>query len=126
MSPEQAQGRVEEIDHRSDIFSFGCILFEAVTGYRPSAAESVIKSPHRVASEVVPPPGDFDASVPLDLHRVVRLCLAKDREDRYQTIKDVALDLKEVKQGLAGAAVHDAAGPPAGGTETSGRQAAEQ
>ena len=48
MSPEQAQGKVNEIDQRSDIFSFGCILFEAVTGHKPFADESVIKSLHKV------------------------------------------------------------------------------
>ena len=46
MSPEQAQGKTNEIDQRSDIFSFGCILFEAVTGQRPFEGESVIKSAH--------------------------------------------------------------------------------
>jgi serine/threonine protein kinase len=48
MSPEQAQGKTNAIDHRSDIFSFGCILFEAVTGRKPFEAESVFKSLHLV------------------------------------------------------------------------------
>src|SRR6266545_2847221 len=91
MSPEQAQGKVKEIDHRSDIFSFGCILFEAVTGQKPFADESVIKSLHKIAYEAAPPIKDFNPSAPPDLQRIVRLCLAKDREDRYQTIKDVAI-----------------------------------
>lgn len=126
MSPEQAQGKVNEIDHRSDIFSFGCILFEAVTGQKPFADESVIKSLHRVVSEAAAPIKDFNPSVPPDLQRIVRLCLAKDREDRYQTIKDVVLKLKEVRQGMAGAAEFDITRPPSGGTEPSSRQTAEQ
>src|SRR2546429_351760 len=60
MSPEQAQGKVEQIDQRSDIFSFGCILFEAVTGQRPFADESVIKSLHKVAYEPAPSIKDFN------------------------------------------------------------------
>ena len=45
-SPEQAQGKTKDIDQRSDVFSFGCILFEACTGKRPFEGESVIKSLH--------------------------------------------------------------------------------
>src|SRR5215510_8306408 len=101
MSPEQAQGRSKEIDHRSDIFSFGCILFEAVTGQRPFADESVIKSLHRVVYEDAPPIRDFNPSAPPDLQQIVRLCLAKDRVERYQTIEDVANALKKVRRKMA-------------------------
>src|SRR6266567_4106285 len=103
MSPEQAQGKVEQIDHRSDIFSFGCILFEAVTGQKPFADESVIKTLHKVVFEAAPPIKDFNPAAPPDLQRIIRRCLAKDREERYQTIKDVALELKEVRQAMTGA-----------------------
>src|SRR5947207_2389868 len=122
MSPEQAQGKVEQIDHRSDIFSFGCILFEAVTGQKPFADESIIKSLHKVAFEAPPPIKDFNPSAPPDLERVIRRCLAKDREERYQTIKDVGLELKEVRQGMAGAGELDSTGPSSDSTELSGRQ----
>jgi serine/threonine protein kinase len=98
MSPEQAQGKVKKIDHRSDIFSFGCILFEAVTGQRPFTGESFIDSLHKVVYEAAPPIKDFNPSAPPDLQRIVRRCLAKDPDERYQTIKDVALELKEVRQ----------------------------
>src|SRR5438105_2893657 len=96
MSPEQAQGKVEQIDQRSDIFSFGCILFEAVTGQRPFEDESVIKSLHKVAYEPAPPIKDFNPSAPTGLQRLIHRCLEKDRDERYQTIQDVALELKEV------------------------------
>src|SRR5204863_5076873 len=89
MSPEQAQGKTSEIDQRSDIFSFGCILFEAVTGQKPFEGESVIKSLHMVVYEPPPPIADLNPSAPAELQRIVRRCLAKDPEDRYQTIKDV-------------------------------------
>jgi serine/threonine protein kinase/Flp pilus assembly protein TadD len=107
MSPEQAQGKVKEIDQRSDIFSFGCILFEAVTGQKPFADESIIKLLHKVVYEAAPPIKDFKPSASPDLQRVIRRCLAKDPDERYQTIKDVALELKEVRQGMAGAAEID-------------------
>jgi tetratricopeptide (TPR) repeat protein len=103
MSPEQARGRVNEIDHRSDIFSFGCILFEAVTGQRAFVGESFIESLHRVVHESPPPIKKFNPSAPPDLQRIVRRCLAKDRDERYQTIKDVAIELKEINVGMAGA-----------------------
>jgi serine/threonine protein kinase len=103
MSPEQAQGKVKEIDQRSDIFSFGCILFEAVTEQRPFADESIIKTLHKVIYEPALPIKDLNPSAPPDLQRVVRRCLAKDREERYQTIRDVAVELKEVRQVMSGA-----------------------
>jgi len=102
MSPEQALGKVNEIDQRSDIFSFGCVLFEAVTRQKPFADESFIKLLHKVAYESAPPLNDFTPAAPPDLQRIVRRCLAKDPDERYQTIKDVALELKEVRQGMAG------------------------
>jgi eukaryotic-like serine/threonine-protein kinase len=126
MSPEQAQGKVKQIDQRSDIFSFGCILFEAVTGQRPFADDSLIKSLHKVVYESAPLIKDFNPSAPPDLQRIVRLCMAKDPDERYQTIKDVALELKEVSQGMAGAAEIDPTGPSSGSTETSGRQTKAQ
>jgi len=126
MSPEQAQGKVEQIDQRSDIFSFGCILFEAVTGQRPFEDESVIKSLRKVAYEPVPPIKDFNPSAPTGLQRVIHRCLEKDRDERYQTIQDVALELKEVRQGMAGAAEIDATVASSASTATSGRQTNEQ
>src|SRR5437870_3585848 len=100
MSPEQAQGKTKEIDHRSDIFSFGCVLFEAVTGRRPFEAESNLKSLHKLVYGPPPSINDFNPTASPDLQRIVRRCLAKDPEDRYQTIKDVAIELKELRREL--------------------------
>ena len=100
MSPEQAQGKSQDIDQRSDIFSFGCILFEAVTGRRAFAGQDPIDTLNKVIREPVPPISDFRPDAPNHLQRIVRRCLAKDREDRYQTIKDVAIELRELRREL--------------------------
>src|SRR2546421_520121 len=122
MSPEQAQGKVKEIDQRSDIFSFGCILFEAVTGHKPFEGQDILDSLHKIVHAPTPLIKETNANAPSELQRIVRRCLAKDPDERYQTIKDVALELKEVRQGLAGAAEVDTSVPSSGSTETLGRQ----
>src|SRR5213080_3970610 len=111
MSPEQAQGRIDEIDHRSDIFSFGCILFEAVTRKRAFEGKDAIDSLNKIIREPVLPITELNPSAPADLQRVVRRCLAKDPEDRYQTIKDVAIELKELRRELAAIAGIDVTVP---------------
>ena len=103
MSPEQAQGKTDEIDQRSDIFSFGCILFEAVTGRKPFEGESVIRSLHMVVYEPAPAIADLNPAAPPELQRIVRRCLAKDPEERYQSIKEVAIELKELRRELQSA-----------------------
>jgi len=97
MSPEQARGDVREIDHRSDIFSFGCILFEVATKQKPFMGDTMVKSLHKIIYEPAPLLTDFNPSAPADLQRIVRRCLAKDPDERYQTIKDVAIELKELR-----------------------------
>ena len=100
MSPEQAQGKTREIDHRSDIFSFGCILFEAITRQKAFAGSDSIETLNKIIREPAPLLSSFNVSAPADLQRIVRRCLAKDREQRYQNIKDVALELKDVRREL--------------------------
>src|SRR6267142_804811 len=124
MSPEQAQGKTNEIDQRSDIFSFGCILFEAVTGQKPFEGESVIKSLHMVVYEPAPPLADLNPSAPPELQRIVRRCLAKDPEGRYQSIKEVAIELKELRRELQGVAALDTTVSPSREEATS-RQSGE-
>jgi hypothetical protein len=101
MSPEQAQAKTNEIDHRSDIFSFGCILYEAVTGHKAFVGEDTIDSLNKIIRAPVAPITDFRPNLPAHLQRIVRRCLAKDPEDRYQTIKDVAIELRELRHELA-------------------------
>jgi eukaryotic-like serine/threonine-protein kinase len=100
MSPEQAQGKTNEIDGRSDVFSFGCILFETATGKKPFEGDSMIKSLHSLIYEPAPPIKDLNPAAPAGLQRIIRRCLAKDKEERYQTIKEVAIELKELRREL--------------------------
>src|SRR5262249_39817888 len=100
MSPEQAQGRINEIDQRSDIFSFGCILYEAITRHQAFDAKDTITPLNKIIRDPPPAITTFSPAAPADLQRIVRRCLAKDADERYQTIKDVAIELKEVRREL--------------------------
>jgi eukaryotic-like serine/threonine-protein kinase len=100
MSPEQAQGRVNEIDHRSDIFSFGCLLFETATRHRPFEGKDALDSLHNIVHATTPPIKDFNAQAPDELQKIVRRCLAKDPDERYHSIKDIAIELKELRREL--------------------------
>src|SRR5438128_5866664 len=105
MSPEQAQGKTSEIDQRSDIFSFGCILFEAVTGQKPFAGKDTLDSLDNIVHAPTPNVNELNPAAPDELKRTIRQCLAKDPEERYHSIKDVAIELKELRRDLADTAV---------------------
>src|SRR6185295_18073649 len=122
MSPEQAQGKTQ-IDHRSDIFSFGCMLFEAVTKQRPFQGESNVQSLYKICYEPARPIREFDPTAPNDLQRIIRRCLAKDPEERYQSIQDIALELKELRREMEGDTQFDTTFPPSSiGAEGSATQ----
>jgi serine/threonine-protein kinase len=120
MSPEQAQGKSRELDQRSDVFSFGSVLFEAVTGQKPFQGDSVIKSLHMIIYEPAPPLAELNPTAPLELQRIVRRCLAKDPDDRYQNIKEVAIELRELRRDLDGANINTSMTPSTGVTAASG------
>ncbi|MEP6819385.1 MAG: protein kinase [bacterium] len=109
MSPEQARGRTTKIDQRSDIFSFGCILFEAVTGRKAFPGEDAIDSLNKIIREPAPSIATIRPELPVELQKIVRRCLEKDPDERYQSIKDVANDLKELRRELATSAIHSSA-----------------
>ena len=117
MSPEQARGKTREVDHRSDIFSFGCILFEATTGRKAFEGKDSLDSQHKIVYAPTPLIKEANPTAPDELQRIVRRCLAKDPEDRYQTIKEVVIELKEVRRELEGAGV-DTSVPPFTGSMT--------
>jgi serine/threonine protein kinase len=99
MSPEQAQGKT--VDQRSDIFSFGCILYEAATRRTPFEGDSSIDTLHKIIYATPSPITDFNPAAPADFLRIVRRCLAKDPDKRYQTIRDVANDLEDLRREMA-------------------------
>jgi eukaryotic-like serine/threonine-protein kinase len=91
MSPEQVQGKL--LDARSDIFSFGCILYEAAAGRRPFKGDSQLETLHAIVHDE-PPPVESLGEAPPELGRLVRKCLAKAPDERYQAITDLAHDLR--------------------------------
>ena len=100
MSPEQVKAKT--LDQRSDIFSFGCVLYEAVTGRRPFAGDSVVDTLHKIIHDPAPAIAESNPNAPAELQRIIRRCLTKEPEKRYQTIRDTANDLEEVIAELKG------------------------
>jgi serine/threonine protein kinase len=98
MSPEQAEGR--SADPRSDIFSFGCVLYELATGVRAFAGRSSVDTLHRIIHVDPDPVSTHAPAASPELQRIIRKCLAKDPEARYQSIKDVAIDLSDLRRQL--------------------------
>ncbi|HET9252278.1 MAG TPA: protein kinase [Candidatus Eisenbacteria bacterium] len=94
MSPEQVRGGV--VDHRSDIFSFGCILYEAATRAKPFVADSSVETMHRILHDKPVPVEERNQKVPAELRRVIRRCLAKSPDQRFQSAKDLAIELREI------------------------------
>jgi eukaryotic-like serine/threonine-protein kinase len=94
MSPEQVQGKA--VDHRSDIFSFGSILYEAATLRKPFSADSPVETMHRILRDRPTPVEEINPEVPAVLRRVIRRCLAKAPDQRLQSMKDLALELQEI------------------------------
>ena len=96
MSPEQAQGK--PVDARSDVFSLGILLFEMATGQRPFQGDTSMSVLSAIIKDTPAPVTDLRADLPRDVGRVLRRCLAKDPEERYQTAKDLRADLRLLKE----------------------------
>jgi len=96
MSPEQARGR--ETDARSDIWSLGVVLYEMLTREQPFVRQTMSDTIAAVLTEQPAPPTNFNRHLPVELERIVGKTLAKDVDERYQTVKDLLVDLKQVKK----------------------------
>jgi hypothetical protein len=96
MSPEQAEGR--KVDARSDIFSFGAVLYEMVTGRKAFAGESRVATLSAVLREEPKPAGELVETTPPELERIMARCLRKDAARRFQTMADLKVALEEVQE----------------------------
>jgi two-component system LytT family response regulator len=94
MSPEQALGR--EVDHRSDIFSMGAVLYEMATARVPFEGTNSQETLARILTARPEAMARFNYDVPPELDRIVLKCLEKDPEDRYQTAREIAVDLRSL------------------------------
>ncbi len=98
MSPEQARGK--QIDARTDIFSFGVMLYEMLAGKPPFDGENAMDVIGSILNKEPVPVRRQMTEVPQEIERIINKALRKDREERYQTAKDFLSDLKEISQEL--------------------------
>jgi serine/threonine protein kinase/tetratricopeptide (TPR) repeat protein len=96
MSPEQALGR--SVDARSDLFSLGSILYELCAGRRPFSGNTSGEMIGQITHAQPAPLSRFSYDVPAEFERIVRKCLEKDPEDRYQTAKELLIDLRNLRR----------------------------
>lgn len=96
MSPEQAEGK--EVDERSDIFAFGAVLYEMITGRRAFKGESTASTLSAVLRDDPEPVTRITGAAPAELERIIMRCLRKEREHRFQHIDDVKVVLEELEE----------------------------
>ena len=96
MSPEQA--RAQEVDARTDIWSLGCVIYEMVSGRMPFEGPTTSDVIGLILHKEPLPLARYGPEIPAELDRIVTKALEKDREERYQVVKDLALDLKKLKR----------------------------
>jgi Tol biopolymer transport system component len=124
MSPEQADGK--RVDARSDIFSFGSVLYEMVTGQRAFPGASKMSSIAAVLHKDPPPPSQSVPDIPPELDRIIARCMKKDPPRRWQSMADVKVALDELRDEMEASSVDSAMRTtrPGSGSMTAGRRAA--
>ncbi len=104
MAPEQVEGS-DKIDHRADLFAFGCVLYEMVSGVRAFSGRSIAETLAHIQHDDSQPIQESDPSLPDELQRIVRKSLAKEPAKRYQTAGDLVVDIQalgtDVESGVA-------------------------
>src|SRR5579859_2375846 len=94
MSPEQVRG--EPADHRSDIFAFGCVFYEMLTGKRVFRRDTPVQSLNAVLTEEPPELDGEGSAVPVGVNRLIRRCLEKSPDNRFQSAKDLAFAIEDL------------------------------
>ena len=102
MAPEQIEGH--EVDARTDIFSFGVVLYEMLCGRRPFAGDSRASLMAAIVAAEPPSLSSLQPQVPASLERLILRCLAKDPDDRWQTARDLAAELRWIAEAGSGTA----------------------
>ncbi len=124
MSPEQARGQV--LDQRTDVFSLGIVLYEMAAGRMPFAAATSVDALVAILEKEPPPLDEYAPEVPAEFQRIISKALRKDREERYQTIKDLLIDLKTLKEELSFAQKLERSRPPRSRAGLSTKRAATE
>jgi Tol biopolymer transport system component len=113
MAPEQVEGR--KVDRRADIFAFGCMLYEMVTGVRPFEGASFHETLHRIGHAEAEPLQRLDPDLPAQLQWIVAKCLAKRPDRRYQNAGDLVVDLRNLARDVEAGVAEAGPAPPAAG-----------
>ena len=98
MSPEQAEAK--EVDYRSDIYSFGTILYEMVTGKLPFEGDTPLSIAMKHKGEIPKDPREFNPQIPEDLSLLILKCMEKDKGSRYQSVKEIIAELASIEKGI--------------------------
>ena len=98
MSPEQARGQV--VDARTDIFSLGVVLYQMLTGKKPFLGDTAMDIIGAILYKEAPPVRQFVPEAPAEIERIINKLLRKNPDERYQTVKEVLIDLKDVRREL--------------------------